>query len=50
MCKKETITKQLEASAFQETIPFCYLCYRKAPTGRFEKYRLKIIKMEKTES
>ena len=37
MCKKETIIKQLEALALQETIPFCYLCYRKAPTGRCEK-------------
>ena len=34
MYKKETIIKRLEALAFQGTIPFCYSCYIKAPTGR----------------
>ena len=34
MSKKETIYNQLTALAFQESIPFCYGCYIKAPTGR----------------
>ena len=34
MFKKETIYNQLTALAFQESIPFCYSCYIKAPTGR----------------
>ena len=34
MAKQETINKQLTALAFQETKPFCYLCYIEAPTGR----------------
>ena len=37
MSKKEIITKQLDALAFQETIAFCYLCYKKVPTGRCDK-------------
>ena len=34
MSKKETIYNQLTELAFQESIPFCYSCYIKAPTGR----------------
>ena len=34
MSKRETIYNQLTALAFQESIPFCYGCYIKAPTGR----------------
>ena len=34
MSKRETICNQLEALAFQESIPFCYGCYVKAPTGK----------------
>jgi len=34
MSKKETIYNQLTKLAFQESIPFCYACYIKAPTGR----------------
>ena len=34
MSKRETIYNQLTALAFQESIPFCYSCYIKAPTGR----------------
>ena len=34
MSKKETIQNQLTKLAFQESIPFCYGCYIKAPTGR----------------
>ena len=33
MAKRETIYNQLTALAFQESIPFCYGCYVKAPTG-----------------
>ena len=32
MAKKETIYNQLTALAFQETKPFCYLCYREVKT------------------
>ncbi|MDE0119336.1 MAG: hypothetical protein OXM55_04925 [Bdellovibrionales bacterium] len=34
MSKKEMIQNQLTKLAFQESIPFCYSCYIKAPTGR----------------
>ncbi len=34
MTKRETIYKRLTALAFQESIPFCYSCYIKAPTGK----------------
>ena len=34
MSKKEIIYNQLTTLAFQESIPFCYACYMKAPTGR----------------
>ena len=34
MSKRETIYNQLTALAFQESIPFCYACYIKAPTGK----------------
>ncbi len=34
MSKRETIYNQLTTLAFQESIPFCYACYMKAPTGR----------------
>ena len=34
MSKRETIYNQLTALAFQESIPFCYGCYIKAPTGK----------------
>ena len=34
MSKRETIYNQLTALAFQESIPFCYQCYIKAPTGK----------------
>ena len=34
MSKKEIIYNQLTDLAFQESIPFCYGCYMKAPTGR----------------
>lgn len=34
MSKKEIIYKGLTTLAFQESIPFCYGCYIKAPTGR----------------
>ena len=34
MTKRETIYKRLTALAFQESIPFCYSCYIKAPTSR----------------
>ena len=34
MSKRETIYNQLTSLAFQESIPFCYGCYIKAPTGR----------------
>ena len=34
MAKRETIYNQLTALAFQESIPFCYQCYIKAPTGK----------------
>ena len=34
MSKRETIYNQLTALAFQESMPFCYGCYIKAPTGR----------------
>ncbi|MDE0118796.1 MAG: hypothetical protein OXM55_02160 [Bdellovibrionales bacterium] len=34
MNKRETFYNQLTALAFQESIPFCYSCYIKAPTGR----------------
>ncbi len=34
MAKKETIQNQLTKLAFQESIPFCYSCYIKAPSGR----------------
>ena len=37
MSKKETIQNQLTRLAFQESIPFCYGCYIKAPTGRCHK-------------
>ena len=37
MDKVKTIYKQLTALAFQESIPFCYGCYIKAPTGRCNK-------------
>ena len=37
MCKKETITKQLEALAFQVSKPFCYLCYREVKTSHCPK-------------
>ncbi len=33
MAKKETIYNQLTALAFQETKPFCYLCYREVKTS-----------------
>ena len=33
MSKKETIYNQLTKLAFQESIPFCYACYIKAPSG-----------------
>ena len=33
MAKREIIYNQLTALAFQESIPFCYGCYIKAPTG-----------------
>jgi len=32
MCLKE-INKKLEKIAFNKTIPFCYSCYKEAPTG-----------------
>ncbi len=34
MTKRETIYKRLTVLAFQESIPFCYCCYIKAPTGK----------------
>ena len=34
MSKRETIYNQLTILAFQESIPFCYACYMKAPTGK----------------
>ena len=34
MSERETIYNQFTALAFQESIPFCYGCYKKAPTGR----------------
>ena len=37
MSKKETITKQLEALAFQVSKPFCYLCYREVKTSHCPK-------------
>ena len=30
---KKQITEKLEKIAFFETMPFCYGCYMKAPTG-----------------
>lgn len=36
MSKRETIYSQLTSLAFQESIPFCYACYMKAPTGKCE--------------
>jgi hypothetical protein len=30
----QEITARLEKLAFKKTTPFCYSCYRKAPTGR----------------
>ena len=32
MCTKD-IEKNLETIAYQKTIPFCYSCYKEAPTG-----------------
>ena len=37
MSKKETITKQLTALAFQETKPFCYGCYEAVKTSHCSK-------------
>ena len=37
MVKKETITKQLTALAFQETKPFCYGCYEAVETSHCPK-------------
>ena len=37
MAKKETIYNQLTALAFQETKPFCYLCYREVKTSHCPK-------------
>ena len=34
MSKREIIYNQLISLAFQESIPFCYTCYIKAPTGK----------------
>lgn len=31
-----SLTDRLEAFAYKKTNPFCYSCYRKAPTGRCE--------------
>ena len=38
MAKREIIYNQLTALAFQESIPFCYGCYIKAPTGICDNY------------
>ncbi|GEM_PF-2720287 len=32
MCIKD-IEQNLETIAYQKTIPFCYSCYKEAPTG-----------------
>jgi len=32
----QDLKARLEELAFKETIPFCYSCYRQAPTGRCE--------------
>ena len=33
----EEINKKLESIAYAKTIPFCYCCYKEAPTGRCNK-------------
>jgi hypothetical protein len=33
----QDINARLEKLAFKKTVPFCYSCYRKAPTGRCER-------------
>ena len=37
MAKKETVFQQLTALAFQETKPFCYLCYKEVKTSHCPK-------------
>ena len=38
MSKRETIYNQLTALAFQESTAFCYFCYIKAPTGKYDNF------------
>jgi len=34
MTKQEELQKQLDKLAYQKSTPFCYACYKSAPTGR----------------